>query len=73
MDCCHCCVVQLLFVDSRVISSTSDRSRGSLAERADMYSPANLTGHLAAMCIGADHCFFSIDLQHKYPRAIEGL
>lgn len=57
MDCCHCCVVQLLFVDSRVISSTSDRSRGSLAGRADMYSPANLTGHLAAMCIGAGHCF----------------
>lgn len=57
MDCGHCCVVQLLFVDSRVISSTSGRSRGPLAEQADMYSAVNLTGHLAAMCIGATHCF----------------
>lgn len=28
-----------------------------LAEQADMYSAVNLTGHLAAMCIGATHCF----------------
>lgn len=56
MDCCHCCVVQLLFVDSSVISSTSDQP-GPLAEQADMYSAVNLTEHLASMCIAADHCF----------------
>lgn len=62
MDCCHCCVVQVLFVDSRVISSTSDLSRGPLAAAgADMHSAVNLTGHLdLAVCIGAAPIVFPL-------------
>lgn len=56
MDCYHCRVVQCLFVDSRVISSTSDQPK-LLAGQADMYSAVNLTEHLGVMCIGAAHCF----------------
>lgn len=72
MDCCHCCVVQLLFVDSRVISSTSDRSRGPWLSRQTCIQQL-IWRSISLLCVLERPIVFLYRLAAQVPHVIERL